>query len=58
MSDGGDIQNALEDITGQRTVPNIFIAGTHIGGCSDLKAKLKSGVVTQILNENEIPHAF
>ena len=50
MSEGSAIQNALEDITGQRTVPNIFIAGNHIGGCSDLKAKVKSGVVPQMLS--------
>ena len=43
MTEGGDMQNALEQISGQRTVPNIYIAGNHIGGCSDLKAKLKNG---------------
>ena len=58
MGDGSDIQNELKNITGQNTVPNIFIAGTHIGGCSDLKAKVKSGVVQQVLGENEIPHNF
>lgn len=34
---GADIQNALEQKTGQRTVPNIFINGEHIGGASDTK---------------------
>jgi glutaredoxin 3 len=29
----------LADITGQKTVPNIFIAQQHIGGNSDLQAK-------------------
>lgn len=38
MSDGSDIQDALYEITGQRTVPNVFIAGEHIGGNSDLQA--------------------
>ena len=37
--DGADIQDALEDITHQRSVPNIFIAQKHIGGNSDLQAK-------------------
>jgi len=37
--DGSDIQNALEEITGQRSVPNIFIAKKHIGGNSDLQGK-------------------
>ncbi|KAI9794570.1 MAG: hypothetical protein M1816_004457 [Peltula sp. TS41687] len=39
IDDGAEIQNALEDITGQRTVPNIFINKQHIGGNSDLQAK-------------------
>lgn len=37
--DGAAIQDALEDMTGQRSVPNIFIDKKHIGGNSDLQAK-------------------
>lgn len=32
-ADGADIQAALLEWTGQRTVPNVFIGGKHIGGC-------------------------
>lgn len=32
------IQQTLSDMTGQWTVPNIFINGTSIGGCDDLNA--------------------
>ncbi|VAH34091.1 unnamed protein product [Triticum turgidum subsp. durum] len=32
-SDGTEIQSALAEWTGQRTVPNVFINGKHIGGC-------------------------
>ncbi|KAI4200261.1 MAG: hypothetical protein LQ346_002417 [Caloplaca aetnensis] len=39
VDDGADIQNALQDMNGQRTVPNIYIAQKHIGGNSDLQAK-------------------
>ncbi len=28
----------MMDITGQRTVPQIFIGDTHVGGCDDLMA--------------------
>ena len=28
----------MMDITGRRTVPQIFIGGAHIGGCDDLMA--------------------
>ncbi|KAL8788340.1 MAG: hypothetical protein Q9213_001737 [Squamulea squamosa] len=39
VDDGADLQNALEEINGQRSVPNIYIAQKHIGGNSDLQAK-------------------
>ncbi|KAF8543909.1 glutaredoxin domain-containing protein [Trichophaea hybrida] len=39
VSDGEEIQDALQEITGQSTVPNIFIAKEHIGGNSDLQSK-------------------
>lgn len=35
---GADIQEALYEITKQRTVPNVFIGGEHIGGNSDVQA--------------------
>lgn len=37
--DGAALQDALEEITGQRSVPNIFIGQKHIGGNSDLQSK-------------------
>jgi glutaredoxin 3 len=39
----------LADITGQRTVPNIFIAQKHIGGNSDLQGK--KGELNNLLKE-------
>ena len=33
------MQDALEEITSQRSVPNIFIGQQHIGGNSELQAK-------------------
>ncbi|KAI9679872.1 MAG: hypothetical protein M1817_004886 [Caeruleum heppii] len=39
VDDGAAIQDALEGMTGQRSVPNIFIKKQHIGGNSDLQAK-------------------
>merc|ERR1712002_1264494 len=35
ISDGADVQAALLEKSGQRTVPNVFINGEHIGGCDD-----------------------
>ncbi|OOF97092.1 hypothetical protein ASPCADRAFT_3711 [Aspergillus carbonarius ITEM 5010] len=39
IPDGSAIQSALEEISQQRTVPNIFIKQQHIGGNSDLQSK-------------------
>ena len=32
MGDGADLQDALFKMTGQRSVPNVFVKGSHIGG--------------------------
>ncbi|KAJ5363010.1 hypothetical protein N7541_003854 [Penicillium brevicompactum] len=50
MNDGGDIQDALQQLTKQRTVPNIFINRKHIGGNSDLQ-KLSTGQLKGLLKE-------
>lgn len=47
--DGSAIQNALRQITGQSSVPNIFIGQKHIGGNSDLQAK--RGELKNLLKE-------
>jgi len=39
VDDGAAIQDALEEMTKQRSVPNIFIGQKHIGGNSELQAK-------------------
>lgn len=37
--DGSAIQSALQEISNQRTVPNVFIQQKHIGGNSDLQGR-------------------
>lgn len=32
------LRRQMMEITGQRTVPQIFIGGQHVGGCDDLLA--------------------
>ncbi|KAL4933707.1 glutaredoxin [Aspergillus undulatus] len=39
VEDGNAIQDALQEISGQRTVPNIYISQKHIGGNSDLQGR-------------------
>ncbi|CAO3568346.1 unnamed protein product [Mortierella alpina] len=47
--DGAAIQAYLLELTGQRTVPNIFIDHKHIGGCDDLLALDKNGQLKTLL---------
>ena len=37
-------------ITGRRTVPQIFIGETHVGGCDDLMALESRGALASLLN--------
>jgi len=37
-------------ITGRRTVPQIFIGDTHVGGCDDLMALDNRGGLVPLLN--------
>ncbi|CAK9442152.1 uncharacterized protein LODBEIA_P58950 [Lodderomyces beijingensis] len=49
VPDGSQIQRTLQKISGQKTVPNIFINGKHIGGNSDLQALEQSKKLAQLL---------
>ncbi|KAL8933654.1 MAG: hypothetical protein Q9216_006269 [Gyalolechia sp. 2 TL-2023] len=49
VDDGADLQNALEEMNGQRSVPNIYISQKHVGGNSDLQAK--KGELPSLLQE-------
>jgi len=49
MDDGNAIQAALLDITGQRTVPNVFIKGNHLGGNDDTQAAARSGKLKKMM---------
>jgi len=50
-SDGPELQDALKEWTGQRTVPNVFINGKHIGGCDDTMALNNDGKLVALLTE-------
>jgi glutaredoxin 3 len=40
----------MMQITGRRTVPQIFIGDTHVGGCDDLMALDSRGGLVPLLN--------
>ncbi|CAF3449696.1 unnamed protein product [Fusarium graminearum] len=44
-------KDALEKISGQRTVPNVYIKQQHIGGNSDLQSLNSGGKLKNLLKE-------
>jgi glutaredoxin 3 len=40
----------MMEITGRRTVPQIFIGETHVGGCDELMALDRRGGLVPLLN--------
>ena len=50
-------EKMIEKSGGKRTVPQIFIGATHVGGCDDLHALEKSGKLDKILLSDKILHS-
>ncbi len=42
-------RTTMMEITGRRTVPQIFIGATHVGGCDDLIALDRQGGLVPLL---------
>ncbi|CAI5688975.1 unnamed protein product [Oreochromis niloticus] len=54
MDNGTSYQEMLLEMTGQKTVPNVFINKKHIGGCDKTLQAHKDGSLQQLLNgDNE-----
>ncbi|KAK4735274.1 hypothetical protein R3W88_009535 [Solanum pinnatisectum] len=50
-SDGDEVQQALLEWTRQRTVPNVFIGGEHVGGCDSVLEKHQQGKLLPMLKD-------
>jgi len=46
---GGEIRKVLADQTGSKTIPQIYVGGHHIGGCTDLFDAFKNGSLQPML---------
>ncbi|XP_039653277.1 thioredoxin reductase 3 [Perca fluviatilis] len=53
IEDGTNYQEMLLEMTGQKTVPNVFINKTHVGGCDNTMKAHKDGSLQQLLSNNE-----
>eukprot|EP00308_Calcidiscus_leptoporus_P023442 CAMPEP_0119379876 /NCGR_PEP_ID=MMETSP1334-20130426/54466_1 /TAXON_ID=127549 /ORGANISM="Calcidiscus leptoporus, Strain RCC1130" /LENGTH=156 /DNA_ID=CAMNT_0007399509 /DNA_START=18 /DNA_END=488 /DNA_ORIENTATION=- len=49
MEGGSELQQALTALSGQRTVPNVFVNGLHVGGNDDTQAVARSGKLKEML---------
>ncbi|XP_048858389.1 thioredoxin reductase 3 [Brienomyrus brachyistius] len=53
MDDGSDYQEMLLELTGQKTVPNVFVNKTHIGGSDKTLQAHKDGLLQKLLSGEE-----
>jgi len=53
---GSDIRAALIERTGSSTIPQIFIAGKYLGGCTETINQFKDGRLQFLLTANSIKH--
>jgi len=51
---GGKIRKAIEQRTGQKTIPQIYIGGKHVGGASETFDACRDGHLAKMLEENEV----
>ncbi|XP_058855829.1 thioredoxin reductase 1, cytoplasmic-like [Acipenser ruthenus] len=49
IDEGSNFQDILLEITGQKTVPNVFVNKTHVGGCDKTLQAHKNGMLQKLL---------
>jgi glutaredoxin 3 len=51
LADGDQVQAALMEISGMRTVPQVFVGGELVGGCDDTLAAYRNGSLETLLKQ-------
>ena len=54
QDDGMLIQDELLRLTGQRTVPNVFVKAEHIGGNSDVEEMYEEGSLHDLVRVEDL----
>ncbi len=49
--EGTAIRDYLFEKTGQKTVPNVYVRGTHLGGCDNTLIAHEEGRLAKLLSE-------
>jgi len=47
---GGKIRAVLGERTGQKTLPQVYVGGAHIGGCTDVFDAWRNGSLQKMLD--------
>jgi cysteine synthase A len=53
---GGDIRVALRQKIGAPTIPQVFVGGEYIGGCSETFDAFNAGKLQKLLDANNVPY--
>jgi len=51
---GGNIRKVIEQRTGLKTIPQIYVGGTHVGGASETFDTIKDGSFQKMLEDNNV----
>ncbi len=51
---GGKIRKAIEQRTGFKTIPQIYVGGVHLGGATEMFDACKDGSLGKMLEENNV----
>jgi len=51
---GGEIRRALRARTGAPTIPQIFVGGKHVGGCTETFDAFNAGALQTLLRDNSV----
>jgi thioredoxin reductase (NADPH) len=54
VENGSDIQAVLAELTGQKSVPNVFVNGKHVGGCDKTIAEFSTGNLARMIVEGQM----
>ena len=53
---GGQIRATLHTITGSRTIPQVFVGGQHIGGCTEVFDAFRAGELQVLLCDRGVDY--
>ncbi|XP_043563507.1 thioredoxin reductase 3 [Chiloscyllium plagiosum] len=54
LEEGNGMQDVLHEMTGQKTVPNVFVNKAHVGGCDKTVQAHEDGLLKKLLEGGEM----